>query len=347
MAEAEVAGGEVGAVAEGAGGVADAFGGGFGDPAAPFVAEDEGDGGLGDAAAWATSRLVGRGAACAAVGCSFVLDVVNRAHGTYDRGVIRKTSGVSRARRADMAAGYLEILRSRHAARLLAGTLVGRLPNGTGPIAIVLFAAPRAALQPRRRARGGVRRGERGRTAAARPGGGPVRAAAGAVAGGGRVGVRHGVSRSRAPVRWRSRTRQWWSRGFSRRRWRAGAGAVAHVLSSEDQVHTAYAMDAVAQEVMFTVGPLLVTLCVSLWSPAVALVVLNASGCWARCRGVSAPSRAWRSAPREAHWLGALRSRGCWRCWGRFCSWGSRWGRSRSLRCRTRTITVVTRCTAG
>lgn len=38
-----------------------------------------------------------------------------------------------------MAAGYLDILRTRHAARLLAGTLVGRLPNGTAHIAIVLF----------------------------------------------------------------------------------------------------------------------------------------------------------------------------------------------------------------
>lgn len=35
-----------------------------------------------------------------------------------------------------MAAGYLDILRARHAARLLAGTLVGRLPNGTAHIAI-------------------------------------------------------------------------------------------------------------------------------------------------------------------------------------------------------------------
>ncbi len=38
-----------------------------------------------------------------------------------------------------MAAGYLEILRARHAARLLTGTLVGRLPNATAAIAVVLF----------------------------------------------------------------------------------------------------------------------------------------------------------------------------------------------------------------
>ncbi|MGY4935913.1 hypothetical protein ACWD7T_33415, partial [Streptomyces sp. 900116325] len=38
-----------------------------------------------------------------------------------------------------MAAGYLDILRARHATRLLVGTLVGRLPSGTAHIAIVLF----------------------------------------------------------------------------------------------------------------------------------------------------------------------------------------------------------------
>jgi predicted MFS family arabinose efflux permease len=83
------------------------------------------------------------------------------------------------------------------------------------------------------------------------------------------------------------------------------------VLRREEQVPMAYAMDAVAQEVMFTVGPLLVTLCVSLWSARAALVVLNVVGVLgALSVVVSPPSRAWRSAPREAHWLGALRSPG-------------------------------------
>jgi predicted MFS family arabinose efflux permease len=70
-------------------------------------------------------------------------------------------------------------------------------------------------------------------------------------------------------------------------------------------------MDAVAQEIMFTVGPLLVTLLVSLWSPGAALFVINAVGVVGALSVVmSKPSRAWRSAPREAHWLGALRSPG-------------------------------------
>lgn len=76
-------------------------------------------------------------------------------------------------------------------------------------------------------------------------------------------------------------------------------------------MHRAYAMDAVAQEVMFTVGPLLVTLLVSLWSAGAALLVINALGVLgALSVVVSPPSRDWRSAPREAHWLGALRSPG-------------------------------------
>ncbi len=83
------------------------------------------------------------------------------------------------------------------------------------------------------------------------------------------------------------------------------------VLHKEGQVHAAYAMDAVAQEVMFTVGPLLLTLCAWLWSAQVALLVVNAIGVLgALSVVVSPPSRAWRSEPREAHWLGALRSPG-------------------------------------
>lgn len=37
------------------------------------------------------------------------------------------------------ATGYADILKAPHAARLLTGTLIGRLPNATAPVAIVLF----------------------------------------------------------------------------------------------------------------------------------------------------------------------------------------------------------------
>jgi predicted MFS family arabinose efflux permease len=212
-----------------------------------------------------------------------------------------------------MAAGYVEILRARHAARLLAGTLVGRLPNATAAIAIVLFV----------RAEGGTY-GLVGGLAAvygvANAVGQPVL---------GRLVDLYGQPRVQLPAALASALAM---AGFAVTGTRplplayacvAAAGLLTpplegglralwpSVLGREEQVHTAYAMDAVAQEVMFTVGPLLVTLCVSLWSAGAALLVVNAVGVLgALSVVVSPPSRAWRSAPREAHWLGALRSPG-------------------------------------
>ncbi|MFE5756660.1 MFS transporter [Streptomyces massasporeus] len=212
-----------------------------------------------------------------------------------------------------MATGYLEILRARHAARLLVGTLVGRLPNATAAIAIVLFV----------RAEGGTY-SLAGALAAvygvANAVGQPVL---------GRIVDLRGQPRVQLPAAVLSALAMalfaFSGIGSLPLAYVAVAGAGLFtpplegglralwpsVLRREDQVHTAYAMDAVAQEVMFTVGPLLVTLCVSLWSAQAALLVLNVIGVLgALSVVVSPPSRAWRSAPREAHWLGALRSAG-------------------------------------
>ncbi|MFJ8595899.1 MFS transporter [Streptomyces sp. NPDC093598] len=212
-----------------------------------------------------------------------------------------------------MATGYLEILRARHAARLLVGTLVGRLPNATAAIAIVLFV----------RAEGGTY-SLAGALAAvygvANAVGQPVL---------GRIVDLRGQPRVQLPAVVLSALAMavfaFSGIGSLPLAYAAVAGAGLFtpplegglralwpsVLRREDQVHTAYAMDAVAQEVMFTVGPLLVTLCVSLWSAQAALLVLNVVGVLgALSVVVSEPSRAWRSAPREAHWLGALRSPG-------------------------------------
>ncbi|NGO44972.1 MFS transporter, partial [Streptomyces ureilyticus] len=212
-----------------------------------------------------------------------------------------------------MAARYLEILRTRHAARLLAGTLVGRLPNAVAPIAVLLFV----------RAEGGSY-SLAGALAAAY---GVSNAVGQPVLG--RLVDLYGQPRVQLPAALVS------ALGMAVFAF-TGIGALApayvlmvvagfftpplegglralwpSVLRREDQVHTAYAMDAMAQEVMFTVGPLLVTLCVSLWSAPAALLVLNVIGVLgALSVVVSRPARAWRSAPREAHWLGALRSAG-------------------------------------
>ncbi|MCQ9132881.1 MFS transporter [Streptomyces hilarionis] len=212
-----------------------------------------------------------------------------------------------------MAGGYLEILRTRHAARLLAGTLVGRLPNATAAIAIVLFV----------RAEGGTY-SLAGALAAvygvANAVGQPSLGRLVDVYGQPRVQLPAAVASALAmtvfvfagtgslPVAYAAVA----AAGLFTPPLEGGLRALwPGVLRREDQVHTAYAMDAVAQEVMFTVGPLLLTVCVSLWSAQVALLVLNALGVLgALWVVVSPPSRGWRSAPREAHWLGALRSPG-------------------------------------
>ncbi|WP_437050647.1 MFS transporter [Streptomyces sp. enrichment culture] len=224
-----------------------------------------------------------------------------------------------------MATGYLELLRARHAARLLVGTLVGRLPNATAPIAIVLFV----------RAEGGTY-SLAGALAAvygvANAVGQPVL---------GRLVDLRGQPRVQLPAAVLSALAMALfafagigqpavacaavgAAGLFTPPLEGGLRALwSSVLHKEDHVHRAYAMDAVAQEVMFTVGPLLVTLCASLWSAGAALLVLNGLGVLgALSVVVSPPSRAWRSAPREAHWLGALRSRGLLALLGAFLAVG-------------------------
>ncbi|MFC4467253.1 MFS transporter [Streptomyces xiangluensis] len=212
-----------------------------------------------------------------------------------------------------MAARYLEILKTRHAARLLAGTLVGRLPNAVAPIAVLLFVRAEGGSYSLAGALAAV-------YGVSNAVGQPLL---------GRLVDFHGQPRVQLPAALVSALGMavfaftgigslplayvlMVVAGFFTPPLEGGLRALwPAVLRREDQVHTAYAMDAVAQEVMFTVGPLLITLCVSLWSAQAALLVLNVIGVLgALSVVVSQPSRAWRSAPREAHWLGALRSAG-------------------------------------
>ncbi|MEU4151996.1 MFS transporter [Streptomyces sp. NPDC026659] len=211
-----------------------------------------------------------------------------------------------------MATGYLEILRAKHAVRLLTGTLVGRLPNAVASIALLLFVRAEGGSYSLAGALAAV-------YGVANAVGQPLL---------GRLVDLYGQPRVQLPASVLSALAM---SGFAF----VGIGSLPayvlvaasglftpplegglralwpSVLRREDQVHTAYALDAVAQEVMFTVGPLLVTLCVSLWSERAALLVLNALGMLgALSVVVSRPSREWRSEPREAHWLGALRSPG-------------------------------------
>ncbi|MEV6314957.1 MFS transporter [Streptomyces sp. NPDC051776] len=212
-----------------------------------------------------------------------------------------------------MASGYAELLRARHAARLLTGTLVGRLPNATGHIAIVLFTRSEGGSY----SLAGVLAAVYGLATAA---GQPLLGRAVDLRGQPRVMFPAAVLSALGmalfatsgldplPVAYAAVLMA----GFFTPPLEGGLRALwPSVLKREDRVHTAYALDAVAQEVMFTVGPLLVTLLVAAWSEAAALLVINTVGVLgALSVVVSPPSRAWRSAPREAHWLGALRSSG-------------------------------------
>lgn len=249
-----------------------------------------------------------------------------------------------------MAAGYLEILRARHAARLLTGTLIGRLPNATAAIAVVLFIRAEGGSYSLAGALAAV-------YGVSNAVGQPLL---------GRLVDMYGQPRVQLPAALVS------ALGMALFAF-AGtdplpvayvAMAVAglftpplegglralwpSVLRKEEQVHTAYAMDAVAQEIMFTVGPLLVTLCVALWSAQAALLVLNVIGVLGALSVVVSPPRA-RGARLRARRTGSARCvrRVLWPCSARSCSSVSRSARSRSPRCRTPTAMAGTRCTAG
>lgn len=249
-----------------------------------------------------------------------------------------------------MAAGYLDILRARHAARLLTGTLVGRLPSGTAHIAIVLFtraeggsytlAGALAAVYGLSTAVGQPLLGRAvdlyGQPRVQLPA--AVASALGmallALVGLGSLPLAYGavmVAGVFTPP----------LEGGLRALWPT-------VLGGEERVHRAYAMDAVAQEVMFTVGPLLVTLLVSLWSPAAALLVINAIGVLGRfpSSSRSRPAPGVRRPGRRTGWVRCVR-RGCWRCSVRSSSSGSRSVPSRWPGWRTPTTTAGSRCTAG
>ncbi|NUL04313.1 MFS transporter [Streptomyces lunaelactis] len=211
------------------------------------------------------------------------------------------------------ATGYAEILKAPHATRLLTGTLVGRLPNATAHIAIVLFTRAEGGSYTL----AGVLAAVYGlATAIGQPllgravdlyGQPRVQLPAAVVSALG-MALLAAVGTGSLPDAFAAVV----VAGLFTPPLEGGLRALwPSVLGREDRVHRAYAMDAVAQEVMFTVGPLLVTVLVSLWSPAAALLVINAIGVLGALSVVlSEPSRAWRSAPREAHWLGALRSPG-------------------------------------
>jgi MFS family permease len=207
---------------------------------------------------------------------------------------------------------YRDFLRLPHAARLLAGTLLGRLPNGMGALAIVLFTREHGggyslggglsaiwvvsmALGQPTLGRAMDRFGQprilftsalaaaAGFALLAVTGLDPLPVAIGAVV----------------------------VAGFATPPLEAGLRALwPAVLPTQGQVRTAYAVDAAAQEMIFTVGPLLVV-AAAVVSTEAALIITGLLGVAGTVVVTSSrPSQDWRGEPREAHWAGPLRSSG-------------------------------------
>jgi MFS family permease len=207
---------------------------------------------------------------------------------------------------------YRDFLRLPHAARLLGGTLLGRLPNGMGALVIVLFTREHGggyslggglsaiwvvsmALGQPTLGRAMDRFGQprilftsalaaaAGFALLAVTGLDPLPVAIGAVV----------------------------VAGFATPPLEAGLRALwPAVLPTQGQVRTAYAVDAATQEMIFTVGPLLVVATVMVSTEA-ALIVTGLLGVAGTVVVTSSrPSQEWRGESREAHWAGPLRSSG-------------------------------------
>jgi predicted MFS family arabinose efflux permease len=211
------------------------------------------------------------------------------------------------------AGGYGELLRAPYAARLLGGTLLGRLPNGMAALALVLFlreqgagyalAGTLSALYGLAVAVGQPLLGR----AVDRRGQPRVMAGAALLAAAG-FALLAATGPEPLPVAVLAVTLA----GVATPPLEGGLRALwPAVLDREEQVQKAYALDAAAQEVLFTVGPLLVTAAVAAASEAAAVVLTGLLGVAGTLVVVtSGPSRRWRAEAREAHWLGALRSPG-------------------------------------
>lgn len=205
----------------------------------------------------------------------------------------------------------LRLLRGRYVARLLAGTLIGRLPAAMAALAIPL------ALR-----RSGISYGfvglAVGTFAIAAAIGGPLlgrlvdRAGQVRVLGLTSVAAAGGFAiMALAP-----------SAAMAVLPGAALAGAATPPLEpclrvlwpdlvAVGELESAYAMDSAAQELVFIGGPLVVAACVAIGSPVVALWTAGLLALAGVLVVVTAPPvRAWRAPARTADWLGPLRAGG-------------------------------------
>ncbi|GAA4225075.1 MFS transporter [Actinomadura meridiana] len=210
------------------------------------------------------------------------------------------------------ARGYVVFLRRPYAGRLLGATLLGRLPNGMGMLAVVLhireddggypLAGTLAAILGLATAAGqpvlGRTMDRLGQTRVLLP------AAAVSAAG---FGLLAAVGAGPLPLAVTAVV----VAGFATPPLEAGLRALwPDVLDGPEQVDAAYALDAASQELLFTVGPLLVV-AAAVVSTETALLLTGALGIVGTLIvALSGPSRRWRGEPRAADWAGPLRSSG-------------------------------------
>jgi MFS family permease len=207
---------------------------------------------------------------------------------------------------------YLEFLRTPYASRLLGGTLLGRLPNGMGALAIVLFTRAEGGGYS---LAGALAAAHAVAMAAGQPALGrlmdrfgqprvllssAILAAAGFVA----LAV-VGIDPLPAAVA------AVMLAGFATPPLEAGLRALwTAVLPGPAQVQTAFALDAATQEIIFTTAPLLVVAAAAV-SPEAGLVLTAALGVAGTLVVItSRPSRTWKGEPRATDWAGPLRSSG-------------------------------------
>ncbi|WP_416976615.1 MFS transporter [Streptomyces sp. T028] len=206
---------------------------------------------------------------------------------------------------------YVSLLRSPHVARLLVGTLVGRLPSGMATVAIPL------ALREDDAPYGFVGLVV-GAFAMATAVGGPLL---------GRLVDRVGQTLVLLPAALLAGCGFLVIAATPDRQAPVIAGAVLAGAASpplepclralwptvvpDDKLESAYALDSASQELIFVGGPLIVAGCVAVASPVTALwaaALLGLAG--VLVAGTAEPARTWRAPAREADWLGPLRSRG-------------------------------------
>ncbi|REE96203.1 MFS transporter [Thermomonospora umbrina] len=207
---------------------------------------------------------------------------------------------------------YLTFLRLPYAGRLLGGTLLGRLPNGMGALAIVLHLRDNGGSYPLAGALAAV-------YGLAMAVGQPVL---------GRAMDRLGQPRVLTACAWAAAVgfgalalvgadpllpalAAVVLAGFATPPLEAGLRALwPMVLPGPSHVRAAYALDAASQEVLFTVGPLIVVGAAAV-STETALVLSGALGIVGTMVITSSrPSREWRGEPRAADWAGPLRAAG-------------------------------------